>query len=194
MGSVFKENGNRKEEAAMDEIVHKFDPLYKYTSKAAKRDDLKKALLGHFQLSLILEHTIAERSKEIRKIPLIHVNTKGMDFDDGSDLKFVGLYRRSTPRKYKSKKTGEIKIHTRKYAQGSITNLNTKKGAIRIIIWNDVRSMLEFYFIPAEKVSSFVNEKKQKGIIQFTGGYESGAIKKFEEFQVETFDDLVMAE
>ena len=68
----------------MDEIVHKFDPLYRDSSKAAKRDDLKKALLGHFQLSLILEHTrLPERSKEIRKIPLINVDTKGMDFDDG---------------------------------------------------------------------------------------------------------------
>ena len=192
MATVVRNSGNKKEEAAMDEIVHKFDPLYRDSSKAAKRDDLKKALLGHFQLSLILEHTVAERSKEIRKIPLINVDTKGMDFDDGSDLKFVRLTPGTGTTEYK-KKTGEIQIYSTNYAKGNITNMNTKKGAIRLIIWNEVLNMLEFYFIPAERVSSLVNAKKDKGVINFSGGYKSGVIRKFEDFRVETFDDLVMA-
>jgi len=193
MGSVFREGGNKKEEAAMDEIVHNFDPLYRDSSKAAKRDDLKKALRGHFQLSLILEHTIAERSKEIREIPLIHVNTKGMDFDDGSDLKFVTLALLPPYLRKHTLKSGKIKKYISREAKGKITNLNTKKGAIRLIIWNEVTNFLEFYFIPAENVSSFLNPKTGKGTITFTGSYKSGLIKKFQDFRVDSFDDLVMA-
>ena len=176
MATVF---GTSPSEAAFfDEIINVYHPDYSNDSTHAKRKNVARALKGNFAVCQILEETIEARSHELTpKRPLINVNDPGMDFDDGSDLKSCSLNFYVDNRGYDIAKT-------------QIASLGSKKGPIRVILYNSVLERVEFYFMTYKQWSPMVGKNKS---ISLTASCATGIIKKIAEYRVDSFDQLVRA-
>ena len=96
MASVVSENGSPSEEGFFLNIVIYKNPIWKKIWDTLDEDGKNalsnQARTGALQMSNILEQTISMVSEEVSDIKLKNVNIEGMDFDDGSDLKFVRLF------------------------------------------------------------------------------------------------------
>ena len=178
MASVIRENGSPSEEAFMDEVVLKYHPRYKNRSAENKRWCLIEAREGSFQMSALLEQTVSLRSLEIREVPLKNVDIDGMDFDDESDLKSCSL-------SYTSNGGGYFAL------TGNISSIATKVGALRVILWNDWLGRVEYYYIPADQISSIAIASGNS--IRMSAPTGTGVVKKLQPFRCDTFDDMVLA-
>lgn len=176
MASVIREDGSPSEEAFMDEVVLKYHPRYKNRPAESKRWCLVEAREGSFQMSALLEQTVSLRSLEIRDVPLKNVDIDGMDFDDESDLKSCSL-------SYGPNGGGTYGL------TGSISSIATKVGALRVILWNEWLGRVEYYFIPADQISSIASKKS----IRMSASTGTGVVKKLQPFRCDTFDDMVLA-
>ena len=174
MASVTRSEGSPSEAAFMDEIINVYHPDYKNDTPSQKRKNVERALRGNFQMSQVLEEAIFCRSLEIRDVPLVNVDIPGMDFDDGSDLKSCTLSFK--------KNGGGIHALT-----GNIQSLKNKTGDIRIILWNDMNKVIEYYFIPNNDIKNLMH----KTGIRFSASRYTGIIEKFVQYRLDTFDDLV---
>lgn len=169
-------------EAEFMKMILQYHPKYKDRLSDEKERLLEDAKCGYIQTSLLLEEVIAELSKTYRHSPLTNVNHDGMDFDDGSDLKTLSLNYGSN---------GSRNARPQRGLTGNISSLNTKKGSLRIIIWNSYHNVMGFYYIPKKywKPMTCVSGSR----IRLSSSLKSHEIKKFAGFEVGSIQELAAA-
>lgn len=176
MASTVTPTGSPSEEAFMMDVVLLNHPDYKTLPRGTKRWVIKEARKGSFQMSQLLEQTIALRSQEIRSVPLANTNIDGMDFKDGSELKSLSL------------RLGKNGSGVSEAVTGKISGLENKVGDIRVIIWNDYNGDVEYYYIPNKDAM----DMQSNGSIRISAPRDTGVVKKLQPFRCDSFDDLVL--
>ena len=176
MASTVTPTGSPSEEAFMMDVVLLNHPDYKTLPRGTKRWVIKEARKGSFQMSQLLEQTIALRSQEIRSVPLANTNIDGMDFKDGSELKSLSL------------RLGKNGAGVSEAITGRISGLENKVGDIRVIIWNDYNGDVEYYYIPNKDAM----DMQSNGSIRISAPRDTGVVKKLQPFRCDSFDDLVL--
>ena len=176
MASTVTPTGSPSEEAFMMDVVLLNHPDYKTLPRGTKRWVIKEARKGSFQMSQLLEQTIALRSQEIRSVPLANTNIDGMDFKDGSELKSLSL------------RLGKNGAGVSEAITGRISGLENKVGDIRVIIWNDYNGDVEYYYIPNKDAM----DMQSNGSIRISAPSDTGVVKKLQPYRCDSFDDLVL--
>ena len=176
MASTVTPTGSPSEEAFMMDVVLLNHPDYKTLPRGTKRWVIKEARKGSFQMSQLLEQTIALRSQEIRSVPLANTNIDGMDFKDGSELKSLSL------------RLGKNGAGVSEAITGRISGLENKVGDIRVIIWNDYNGDVEYYYIPNKDAM----DMQSNGSIRISAPRDTGVVKKLQPYRCDSFDDLVL--
>lgn len=149
----------------MREIVCVYHPEF------SSSRDLRKYGLKHpeiFNIERLVEESLAAIG------PYSFVNSEGYDFSDFSDSK-----------------TTSVNINTR---VGSIGNVETKIGALRITAYNPFKGAPDYFFVPKNDLKRVkspcygINSHKERILFKYAArGDKYGW---FEDYRVNTFVDL----
>jgi hypothetical protein len=158
-----------KEYLIMCDIVCKYHPDYKGSRRAIKN-------AHHYNVERLVEETMAHVGK------YKFIDSDHCDFSDGSDSKTASI--RLSP-------TGSSGIGT----IGNVISAGgiSKKGALRLVIYNSITQTLMYYFLPKkmwDKLKINVHPTTNFGRIFFTFSIKEGVIKKFVGYQCKDFAAL----
>ena len=158
-----------KEYLIMRDIVCKYHPDYKSSRKAIKN-------AHHYNVELLVEETMAAIGK------YKYIDAAHHDFSDGSDSKTASI-RNST--------TGSSGV-------GEICNVispggSSKKGALRVVIYNSITQKLMYFFLPKKiwsKLNINIHPTTNIGRLFFTYNKKTSSIRKFVGYECKDFIEL----
>jgi hypothetical protein len=147
-----------KEYLIMRDIVCKYHPDYKGSRKAIKN-------CHHYNVELLVEETMAYVGK------YKFIDGDHCDFSDGSDSKTSSIRLTSNG----SSGSGEL---SNVISPGG----TSKKGALRVVIYNSITQTLMYYFLPKSAWNNLkinIHATTNMGRLFFTYSIKDGLIKKF---------------
>ena len=158
-----------KEYLIMRDIVCKYHPDYKGSRKAIKN-------AHHYNVELLVEETMAHVGK------YKFIDGDHCDFSDGSDSKTASI-------RFTANRTS---------GSGEISNVisaggESKKGALRVVIYNAITQSLMYYFLPKSAWNNLtinIHPTTNLGRLFFTYNLKEHVIKKFIGFECKDFATL----
>jgi len=178
-------NNFTKNKIMFDEIVSKVHPDYKDLPKSVIKVLSERA--KHFTMEYVVEEAVAHRHLELARTQKKKINFKHIPEGHLHDLSDMSDVKCATLTDYFDKSTGCDKYRAGITVKSSGGKL--KIGALRVVLYNDILSQLEFYFFPKNVWRKWVTGGSSN--FSLTSGAD-GIIKKIQEFRLKSFDDMCM--
>lgn len=173
-----------KKYAMFAEIISQYHPNYKNLGREQKKLFLDR--VQDLSAEHLVEQCFAPRHEELCKeanMQTLYSHIPGgrlCDLSDDSDVKCV---MHTSRQKKKGGKQHKTTVHIRASDGGEF-----KLGALRVVLWNNLLNVLEYYFFPK---TAWQQWNGNSSTFTLTSGAD-GIIKNAIPYKCEDFDELVM--